>query len=205
MGRPLDDLPLSPRDPSCSTRRVRNWTYQSFPTSFSPRLPPTCGPAVEAGSAPVPRNARISCCHVCFLAHFSGVPMFRSPGERERTCRFLFRRTMEEQLVDSGMLRRPEEFRAPMVLAAPFRLAPPGERCPDISTSSTVRSSPTARVKASLNEVAHRNGTPQVSGTQSQGLRERRTPGCRNEPPEGFWSRPEPVRKEVCHAGSIRA
>ena len=89
--------------------------------------------------------------------------------------------------------------------SAPLPTRPPRETCPDLLKANCVRPSLTAEVNASVHTVAHRNGTPPASGTQSQGLRERRTPGYRIGPPEGFRSRPEPVRKEVCHAGSIPA
>ena len=81
----------------------------------------------------------------------------------------------------------------------------PPRKVPTLLEVGLVRPSTTAGVVSSAVPVAHRKGTPQTSGTQSQGLRIRRTPGCRIEPPEGFLSRPEPIREEVCHAGSIHA
>jgi len=67
------------------------------------------------------------------------------------------------------------------------------------------RPSKTASLAASAVTVAHRNGTPSLRGTQSQGLPTWRTPGYRIGPPEGFLSRPEPIRKEVCHVQEASA
>ena len=77
---------------------------------------------------------------------------------------------------------------------------PPRVTCPDLPNSNGARLSPTAGVGTNSSTVVHRNGTSPAGGTQSQGLRKRNTPGCRIGPPEVFWSRPDPVRKEVCYA-----
>ena len=69
----------------------------------------------------------------------------------------------------------------PALAIRPFR-----KRYPELSKSNCVRPSLTAEVNASEHTVAHRNGTPPASGTQSQGLRERRSPGYRIGPPARF-------------------
>ena len=69
----------------------------------------------------------------------------------------------------------------PALAIRPFR-----KRYPELSKSNCVRPSLTAEVNASVHTVAHRNGTPPASGTQSQGLPEWRSPGCRIGPPAGF-------------------
>jgi hypothetical protein len=79
------------------------------------------------------------------------------------------------------------------------------DRCQIQPKSRCIRPLLTAEVNASVQTVAHRNGKPPGRGTQSQGLRTRRSPGYRIGPPMGFLSRPEPIRKEVCHAESKHA
>ena len=97
--------------------------------------------------------------------------------------------------------RAHEEVRPPRPAAGwPFSLRPtflagqkdkspinsmplPNRRGPALEVESAPN---TDRGDASVHTVAHRKGTPQASGTQSQGLRERRSPGCRIGPPARF-------------------
>ena len=72
--RPVE-VPTARRCPAS-----RNWTKRPFPSSIAPRLPPTRGLAVEAGSAPVPGDAR----GACFRRNSATYQCFAIPGERER-------------------------------------------------------------------------------------------------------------------------
>ena len=74
--------PLGPVEVPTARRcpASRNWTKRPFPSSIAPRLPPTRGLAVEAGSAPVPGDAR----GACFRRNSATYQCFAIPGERER-------------------------------------------------------------------------------------------------------------------------
>jgi hypothetical protein len=67
----------------------------------------------------------------------------------------------------------------------PLLAGPLGERCHQISAWGACRSLREVAMVVTQ-PVAHRNGTPPARGTQSQGLRTRRSPGCRIEPPDRF-------------------